>query len=182
MGVLGQVHGFRSPLTRVIYSSGTRVSSPYHTSPPPHTHTHTRAQAQKFGGRILLAYESTAAGHVGELSDAWETIAGPEDVQTSAEVYAGLTSQGFAVKYFRVPVTDGTSPAVSPRGLGGRRVGRAGGGEGEGRGGEGGEGRGGEGKEESRSFGRGWCMPGGRGERFLEATRVRRAGFVGDVG
>eukprot|EP00198_Chlamydomonas_reinhardtii_P010886 XP_001700223.1 predicted protein [Chlamydomonas reinhardtii] len=70
-----------------------------------------RAVAQKFGGRILLAYESTAAGHVGELSDAWETIAGPEDVQTSAEVYAGLTSQGFAVKYFRVPVTDGTSPA-----------------------------------------------------------------------
>ncbi|KAG2430310.1 hypothetical protein HYH02_013787 [Chlamydomonas schloesseri] len=69
------------------------------------------AEAQKFGGRILLAYESTAAGHVGELSDVWETISGPEDVQTSAEVYAGLTGQGFAVKYFRVPVTDGTSPA-----------------------------------------------------------------------
>ncbi|GLC33893.1 hypothetical protein PLESTM_000131000, partial [Pleodorina starrii] len=69
------------------------------------------AEVDKFGGRILLAFESQEASHQGELNDVWEAIVGPEDVQTSAEVYDNLTSQGFAVKYFRVPVTDGTSPS-----------------------------------------------------------------------
>ncbi|GLI60364.1 hypothetical protein VaNZ11_002488 [Volvox africanus] len=69
------------------------------------------AEAEKFGGRIVLAFESQEAGHLGELNDVWETISGPDDVQTSAELYDNLASQGFAVKYFRVPVTDGTSPS-----------------------------------------------------------------------
>ncbi|GFR48167.1 hypothetical protein Agub_g10003 [Astrephomene gubernaculifera] len=70
------------------------------------------AEAEKFGGRILLAFEAQDSGHLGELSDVWEAIEGPQDVMTSAEVYGALASQGFAVKYFRVPVTDGTSPSA----------------------------------------------------------------------
>ncbi len=68
-------------------------------------------QAEKFGGRVVVAFEGQDAGGYGQLNDVWEDV-GPDDVLTPAEVYANLTSEGFAVKYFRVPVTDGTSPSV----------------------------------------------------------------------
>jgi hypothetical protein len=40
----------------------------------------------------------------------WETIKGPDAVQTPAEVYAALAQEGLAVRYLRVPVTDGKAP------------------------------------------------------------------------
>lgn len=83
--------------------------------PPARTPALSNAQAEAFGGRILLAYEVDEAGHVGELSDRWQSISGPDDVQTPADVYASLTQEGFAVHYCRVPVTDGTSPSVRGR-------------------------------------------------------------------
>lgn len=42
----------------------------------------------------------------------WEDIDHPDAVQTTADVYANLTKQGFAVQYCRCPVTDGTAPSV----------------------------------------------------------------------
>ncbi|GFH33645.1 uncharacterized protein HaLaN_33044, partial [Haematococcus lacustris] len=66
--------------------------------------------ALRHGGRILVAHESFEYGHYGELYDTWEEIDHPDAVATPAEVYSGLTRQGFAVKYVRIPVTDGTAP------------------------------------------------------------------------
>ena len=43
----------------------------------------------------------------------WEEIDHPDAVQTPADVYGSLAHEGFAVKYVRVPVTDGTAPSVS---------------------------------------------------------------------
>lgn len=40
----------------------------------------------------------------------WEPIKGPDAVQTPAEVYAMLAREGLAVRYLRVPVTDGKAP------------------------------------------------------------------------
>lgn len=40
----------------------------------------------------------------------WEPIKGPDAVQTPAEVYAMLSREGLAVRYLRVPVTDGKAP------------------------------------------------------------------------
>lgn len=40
----------------------------------------------------------------------WETIQSPDAVQTPAEVYASLAREGLAVRYLRVPVTDGKAP------------------------------------------------------------------------
>lgn len=74
---------------------------------------------------MLVAFEGQDASGYGQLNDVWEAI-GPDDVLTPAEVYANLTSEGFAVKYFRVPVTDGTSPSVGDPwvvGYGSARVG-----------------------------------------------------------
>jgi len=42
----------------------------------------------------------------------WEEIDHPDAVQTPANVYGSLAHEGFAVKYVRVPVTDGTAPSV----------------------------------------------------------------------
>ena len=70
------------------------------------------AEALKFGGKILVACESFEPGHYGELRDEWEEIDHPDAVQTTAEVYSSLSKQGFAVKYVRVPVTDGTTPTL----------------------------------------------------------------------
>lgn len=71
------------------------------------------AEALRHGGRILVAHESFEYGHYGELYDNWEEIDHPDAVQTPAEVYASLMEQGFAVKYCRLPVTDGSAPMVS---------------------------------------------------------------------
>lgn len=73
--------------------------------------------AAHHGGRILVARESAApqgsmlADHTtGELVDMWEAVASPDAVQTPAEVYASLAAEGLAVRYLRVPVTDGRAP------------------------------------------------------------------------
>eukprot|EP00879_Flechtneria_rotunda_P018628 GHRR01019549.1.p1 GENE.GHRR01019549.1~~GHRR01019549.1.p1 ORF type:complete len:942 (+),score=356.76 GHRR01019549.1:158-2983(+) len=75
------------------------------------------AEAAHYGGRILVARESAAAADgsiemssTGELVDMWEPISGASAVQTPAEVYEGLAQKGLAVRYLRVPVTDGRAP------------------------------------------------------------------------
>lgn len=70
-------------------------------------------EALKFGGKILVSSESFDPGHYGELRDDWEEIDHPDAVQTTAEVYTSLAKQGFAVKYVRIPVTDGTTPTLN---------------------------------------------------------------------
>ena len=37
----------------------------------------------------------------------------PGDVQTPREVYAALAKEGFKVDYYRIPITDGSSPRES---------------------------------------------------------------------
>lgn len=56
---------------------------------------------------LLLLLPLTPSG---ELVDMWETIQSPDAVQTPAEVYASLAREGLAVRYLRVPVTDGKAP------------------------------------------------------------------------
>jgi hypothetical protein len=77
--------------------------------------------AAHHNGRILVARESAAApgslneqqySGTGELVDMWEPIAGPDAVQTPAEVYAALAAEGLGVRYLRVPVTDGKAPSA----------------------------------------------------------------------
>ncbi|GMH33294.1 hypothetical protein BSKO_01128 [Bryopsis sp. KO-2023] len=67
-------------------------------------------EAKMYDGRILVGREAPSSGNIGCLEDQWESIGGQEDVQTPAEVYAALQQQGYKVNYFRLPVTDGTSP------------------------------------------------------------------------
>ncbi|KAI8474087.1 MAG: inositol hexakisphosphate-domain-containing protein [Monoraphidium minutum] len=70
------------------------------------------AEAAHYGGRILVARESSiSGGGIGELIDTWEPVASPDAVQTPAEVYRGLRAEGHRVTYCRVPVTDGRAPA-----------------------------------------------------------------------
>lgn len=89
---------------------------------------HLCCAAEQYGGRILVARESAAApgknggrnpfgaddqpldNPTGELVDMWEPIKGPDAVQTPAEVYNMLAREGLAVRYLRVPVTDGKAP------------------------------------------------------------------------
>lgn len=63
--------------------------------------------------RAAVAYVTPAClplSRPGELVDMWEPIKGPDAVQTPAEMYAMLAREGLAVKYLRVPVTDGKAP------------------------------------------------------------------------
>uniref|UniRef100_A0A7S3QUH6 Tyrosine specific protein phosphatases domain-containing protein n=1 Tax=Dunaliella tertiolecta TaxID=3047 RepID=A0A7S3QUH6_DUNTE len=71
------------------------------------------AEALRHGGHILVAHESFERGHYGQLFDTWEEIDHPDAVQTPANVYSSLAHEGFAVKYVRVPVTDGTAPSYA---------------------------------------------------------------------
>eukprot|EP00803_Ostreobium_quekettii_P003854 evm.model.scf_787.5 EVM.evm.TU.scf_787.5 scf_787:45503-61553(+) len=61
-------------------------------------------------GKILVARETPSDGSIGCLVDVWERVGGAEAVQTPAEVYSTLQAEGFLVRYYRVPVTDGTPP------------------------------------------------------------------------
>ncbi|KAG1680951.1 hypothetical protein FOA52_009910 [Chlamydomonas sp. UWO 241] len=70
------------------------------------------AEALKHGGRILVANESFDSSSLGTLNDTWEEIDHPDAVQTTVEVYLSLKTQGFAVQYARVPVTDGEVPSL----------------------------------------------------------------------
>uniref|UniRef100_A0A7I4E3I3 Paladin n=1 Tax=Physcomitrium patens TaxID=3218 RepID=A0A7I4E3I3_PHYPA len=63
------------------------------------------AEAERTGGRMLLHKEeyNPITGH-SDIIGYWEVISA-EDVQTPAEVYAGLRQEGYNVDYQRVPLT-----------------------------------------------------------------------------
>lgn len=70
-------------------------------------------EAGAMSGRLLVARELTHGGRQlpgGDMEDDFETIAGPGSVQTPQEVYEQLAAEGYRVKYYRVPLTDGTTP------------------------------------------------------------------------
>ena len=56
-------------------------------------------EAQQYGGSVLVSKELDD----GQVVDAWTPV---ESVQTPAEVYAGLQSEGYQLSYARIPITD----------------------------------------------------------------------------
>lgn len=103
-GLLQQVHH----LSTVLLLTNSMLTATM-TAPAP---------AAQHNGRILVARESAVAPGcaldnatgTGELVDMWEAISSADAVQTPAEVYAKLRAEGLAVRYLRVPVTDGRAP------------------------------------------------------------------------
>ncbi|KAG0594286.1 hypothetical protein M758_UG064500 [Ceratodon purpureus] len=63
------------------------------------------AEAERTGGRMLLHKEefNPITGH-SDIIGYWEVIS-TEDVQTPAEVYAGLRAEGYNLDYQRIPLT-----------------------------------------------------------------------------
>lgn len=83
-------------------------------------HANTPRQVKASGLLLQASHPSNAVRTASSrclLTCRWEEIDHPDAVQTPAEVYSSLAHQGFAVKYVRVPVTDGTAPSVSGRAL-----------------------------------------------------------------
>lgn len=70
-------------------------------------------QAKTYQGRILVCKEISQDTFTGHLEYVWETIANDSDVLTPSEVYDSLKEGGYVVNYHRLPVTEGTPPAVS---------------------------------------------------------------------
>ena len=62
-------------------------------------------EAQRYGGRFLVAEEAADGSIVGR----WVELK-PGDVQTPAEVYAGLQHEGYRVDYARIPISDEKAP------------------------------------------------------------------------
>lgn len=62
-------------------------------------------EAQQHGGRFLVADENPDGSVVGK----WVELK-PGDVQTPAEVFRGLQSEGYKVDYARIPISDEKAP------------------------------------------------------------------------
>ncbi|XP_010523868.1 PREDICTED: paladin-like isoform X2 [Tarenaya hassleriana] len=65
-------------------------------------------EAKRYGGAIMVIHETKE----GQIFDAWEHV-NSDSVQTPLEVYKCLESDGFPIKYARVPITDGKAPKSS---------------------------------------------------------------------
>lgn len=65
-------------------------------------------EAETYGGAIMVIHETKD----GQIFDAWEHV-DSSSVQTPLEVFENLESDGFTVKYARVPITDGKAPKSS---------------------------------------------------------------------
>ncbi|XP_031379974.1 paladin isoform X4 [Punica granatum] len=65
-------------------------------------------EAERYGGAIMVIHETED----GQIFDAWEHV-NSESVQTPLEVFKSLESEGFPIKYARVPITDGKAPKSS---------------------------------------------------------------------
>jgi protein-tyrosine phosphatase len=63
------------------------------------------AEAAQYGGSVMVAHEDDQF----QVLDDWEPVT-PVDVQTPADVYAELASDGYEVEYLRVPITDEKAP------------------------------------------------------------------------
>ncbi|MBT9583462.1 hypothetical protein IV102_08930 [bacterium] len=62
-------------------------------------------EAQSHGGKFLVAEESADGSVVGK----WVELK-PGDVQTPADVYEGLQTEGYRVDYARIPISDEKAP------------------------------------------------------------------------
>ncbi|XP_058195963.1 uncharacterized protein LOC131312310 isoform X8 [Rhododendron vialii] len=65
-------------------------------------------EAERYGGAIMVIHETDD----GQIFDAWEQVSS-DVIQTPLEVFKCLDSEGFPVKYARVPITDGKAPKSS---------------------------------------------------------------------
>ncbi|XP_010035529.2 paladin isoform X2 [Eucalyptus grandis] len=65
-------------------------------------------EAERYGGAIMVIHETEK----GQIFDAWEQV-DSSSVQTPLEVFENLESDGFPIKYARVPITDGKAPKSS---------------------------------------------------------------------
>ncbi|KAK4783955.1 hypothetical protein SAY86_018323 [Trapa natans] len=65
-------------------------------------------EAERYGGAIMVIHE-TEDGHI---FDTWEHI-NFNSIKTPLEVFKSLESDGFPIKYARVPITDGKAPKSS---------------------------------------------------------------------
>ncbi|GAV64973.1 hypothetical protein CFOL_v3_08488 [Cephalotus follicularis] len=65
-------------------------------------------EAEHYGGAIMVIHETDD----GQIFDAWEHV-NSDSVQTPLEVFKCLEADGFAIKYARVPITDGKAPKSS---------------------------------------------------------------------
>lgn len=63
-------------------------------------------QRYRHSGYLLLSKEAED----GTLSDVWERLANDDDVETPEEVFKSLRREGYAVDYFRLPMTDEKPP------------------------------------------------------------------------
>ncbi|XVE77374.1 hypothetical protein DITRI_Ditri13aG0057200 [Diplodiscus trichospermus] len=65
-------------------------------------------EAERYGGAIMVTHETDD----GQIFDAWEHV-NSDSIQTPLEVFKCLEDDGFAIKYARVPITDGKAPKSS---------------------------------------------------------------------
>ncbi|KAL8144431.1 hypothetical protein V2J09_017463 [Rumex salicifolius] len=65
-------------------------------------------EAIHYGGAIMVIHETDD----GEIFDAWEHV-NPGSIQTPLEVFKCLEAEGYAIRYARVPITDGKAPKSS---------------------------------------------------------------------
>ncbi|CAK7348578.1 unnamed protein product [Dovyalis caffra] len=65
-------------------------------------------EAERYGGAIMVIHETDD----GQIFDAWEHV-DSDSVKTPLEVFKGLDTDGFPIKYARVPITDGKAPKSS---------------------------------------------------------------------
>ena len=65
-------------------------------------------EAERYGGAIMVIHETND----GQIFDAWEHV-NSDSIKTPLEVFKGLVTDGFPIKYARVPITDGKAPKSS---------------------------------------------------------------------
>uniref|UniRef100_A0A6N2NAG9 Tyrosine specific protein phosphatases domain-containing protein n=1 Tax=Salix viminalis TaxID=40686 RepID=A0A6N2NAG9_SALVM len=65
-------------------------------------------EAARFEGAIMVIHETDD----GQIFDAWEHV-NSDSIKTPLEVFKGLETDGFPIKYARVPITDGKAPKSS---------------------------------------------------------------------
>lgn len=65
-------------------------------------------EAKLYGSAIMVIHE-TDDGHI---FDTWEHVTS-DVIQTPLEVFRSLETDGFPIKYARVPITDGKAPKSS---------------------------------------------------------------------
>lgn len=65
-------------------------------------------ESERYQGAIMVIHETDD----GKIVDAWEHV-NSDVVQTPLDVFRCLETDGFPIKYARVPITDGKAPKSS---------------------------------------------------------------------